>query len=179
MTTKEVWTSYSQDLKQFIISKVKNETIADDILQETFIKIHTKKHTLKNNTKLKPWCFSVARNSVLNYWKTKNKKIVVNSIENETLHLEEKHTEQDCLQGIIKTLPKKYRKPLFLSDIKGLKQQEVANLLNQNLPTTKSQIQRARKLIAEGFMACCGYKMNKDGNLVGEIQERENCKVCN
>ena len=67
MTTKQVWTSYSEDLKRFIISKVKDVTIADDILQDNFIKIHTKLHTLKDITKLKSWCFTVARNSILDY----------------------------------------------------------------------------------------------------------------
>ena len=37
-----------------------------------------------------------------------------------------KHSEKDCLYGILKNLPKKYRNPLFLANIKGLKRQEVA-----------------------------------------------------
>jgi len=178
MTTKQVWTSYSEDLKRFIISKVKDITIADDILQDTFIKIHTKLHTLKDITKLKPWCFTVARNSILNYWKTTNQTFEIANFESETEISENIHTEKDCLRGILKNLPKKYRDPLFLSDIKGLKQQEVATQLKQTLSTTKSQIQRARKLIAQGFMDCCGFQMNAEGNLVGEIQEKEDCKVC-
>ena len=178
MTTQQVWTSYSEDLKRFIISKVKEKTIADDILQDTFIKIHTKLHTLKDITKLKSWCFTVARNSILDYWKSANKPFEIANFEGETEILKDIHTEKDCLQGILKNLPKKYRDPLFLSDIKGLKQQEVANQLKQSLPTTKSQIQRARKLIAQGFMNCCGFVINKEGNLVGEIQEKEDCKVC-
>ena len=88
------------------------------------------------------------------------------------------HSEHDCLHGIIKNLPKKYRDPLFLSDIKGLKQQEIANQLHLPLPTIKSQIQRARKQIAQGFMDCCGFKMNDDGHLIGEIQDKADCKVC-
>lgn len=178
MTTKQVWTSYSEDLKRFIISKVKDVTIADDILQDTFIKIHTKLHTLKDITKLKSWCFTVARNSILDYWKKTNQTFEITNFESDTEILENLHTEKDCLRGILKNLPKKYRDPLFLSDIKGLKQQEVASQLNQSLSTTKSQIQRARKLIAQGFMDCCGFVMNKEGNLVGEIQEKEDCKVC-
>lgn len=179
MTTHQVWTSYSEDLKRFIISKVKNVTIADDILQDTFIKIHTKLHTLKDITKLKSWCFTVARNSILDYWKATNQTFEIANFEAETEIVENTHTEQDCLKAILKNLPKKYRDPLFLSDIKGLKQQEVATQLQQTLPTTKSQIQRARKLIAQGFMDCCGFVINKKGNLVGEIQEKEDCKVCN
>jgi RNA polymerase sigma-70 factor (ECF subfamily) len=179
MTTKQVWTSYSEDLKRFIISKVKDPTIADDILQDTFLKIHTKLYTLKDSTKLKAWCFTVARNSVLDYWQLKNKTFEFADFENETAPQKNTHTEEDCLKGILKSLPEKYRNPLFLADIKGLKQQEVADHLHQSLSTTKSQIQRARKLIAKGFMDCCGFVMNKEGNLIGEIQEKEDCKVCN
>lgn len=178
MTTQEVWTKYHTDIQQFIISKVKEITIADDILQDTFIKIHTKLHTLKDIKKLKSWCFTIARNSILDYWKSKNKTFEIANFESE-IELEENiHTEKDCLRGILKNLPKKYRDPLFLSDIKGLKQQEVADQLKQTLPTTKSQIQRARKLIAEGFMQCCGFVLNEKGNLVGEIKDKEDCKVC-
>jgi len=149
MTTKQVWTSYSKDLKHFIISKVKDTTISDDILQNTFIKIHTNLHTLKDIKKLKSWCFSIAHNSILDYWKSENKTFEIINFKSEETIEENIHTEKDCLQGILKNLPKKYRDPLFLSDIKGLKQQEIATQLNQTLSTTKSQIQRARKLIAK------------------------------
>jgi RNA polymerase sigma-70 factor (ECF subfamily) len=180
MTTQQVWASYSEDLKRFIISKVKDNNIADDILQDTFIKIHTKLHTLKDSTKLKSWCFAVARNSILNYWRLRNKTLKVANfeVETKTEFTDNLHTEEDCLRGILQKIPKKYRTPLFLSDIKGLKQQEVAYQLNQSLSTTKSQIQRARKLIAKGFIDCCGFVINKEGNLVGEIQDKEDCKVC-
>lgn len=178
MTTQQVWKTYSEDLKRFIISKVKDIAIADDILQDTFIKIHTKLHTLKDVKKLKSWCFTVARNSILDHWKATNQTFEIANFEAETILKEDEHTEKDCLRGILQSLPKKYRDPIFLSDIKGLKQQEVASQLKQSLPTTKSQIQRARKLIAKGFIDCCGYVLNDDGKLVGELQEKEDCKVC-
>ena len=44
--------------------------------------------------------------------------------------------------------------------------------------TAKSQIQRARKLIAEGFMECCGLTQNEKGHLVGEIKDKKDCKIC-
>jgi len=179
MTTKDVWQQYAEDLKRFIISKVKNNTLADDILQDTFIKIHTKLHTLKDITKLKSWIFTIARNSIMDSFKANNKTVEIANFESETSLEKEIHTEKDCLRGILQNLPKKYRDPLFLSDIEGLKQAEVAQQLKQSLSTTKSQIQRARKLIAKGFIDCCGFVINKKGMLVGEIQEKEDCKVCN
>tara|TARA_B110000240_G_scaffold19070_1_gene19409 strand:+ start:1223 stop:1762 length:540 start_codon:yes stop_codon:yes gene_type:complete len=179
MTTNEVWKQYSEDVKRFIVSKVHEKTLADDILQDTFMKIHTKLHTLKDARKLKSWIFTIARNSIMDFFRASKISFEVAGLGSEIDTEEDYHTEKDCLIGILQNLPKKYRTPLFLSDIKGMKQSEVAKQLNQNLPTTKSQIQRARKLIAQGFMDCCGFVLNEQGYLVGEIQEKENCKVCN
>ena len=178
MTTQEVWKTYNIDIKRFIMSKVKDKTSTDDILQDIFIKIHIKLHTLKDSNKLKSWVFTITRNSIIDFFKNTQQTFNTSDFD---IPVEEKnhtHTEKDCLYGIIKNLPKKYRDPLFLSDIKGLKQQEVAKQLKQTLSTTKSQIQRARKLIAKGFMDCCGFVLNEDGKLVGEVQEKADCKVC-
>lgn len=178
MTTKEVWDTYADDIRRFILSKVKNAIITEDILQDTFIKVHTKLHTLKDEEKIKPWLFSIARYTLLDHFKKSKQVFTSEDLEWETEPIPKAHSEHDCLRGILKSLPKKYRDPLFLSDIKGMKQQEVANQLNLSLPTVKSQIQRARKQIAQGFMDCCGFKMNNDGYLVGEIQDKADCKVC-
>ena len=152
--------------------------ITEDILQDTFIKIHTKLHTLKDMSKIKPWIFSVARYTLLDYFKASKNTFQIADLEVEEDSEIKEHSEQDCLRGIVKNLPKKYRDPLFLSDIKGLKQQEVAKQLKLPLSTVKSQIQRARKQIAQGFMDCCGFVMNEEGYLVGEIQDKADCKVC-
>jgi len=181
MTTKKAWDTYSADIKHFILSKVKNEAIADDILQDTFIKVHTKLHTLKENAKLKPWLFSVARYTILDYFRSLSQDIDLD-IPNQDVDYNEddsSHTEKDCLRGILINLPKKYRDPIFLFDIMGLKQKDIAARLELPLPTIKSQIQRGRKLIAQGFMDCCGYIMNKKGYLIGELQDKEDCKICN
>ena len=179
METKDIWATYNQDVKLFLHSKVNNEHIVDDLLQETFIKVHTKLDSLKDVTKVKSWVFTIARNTMFDYFK---KKEFVNGgdalIVEPDFEVIGDHTEKDCLHGIIKRLPKKYRDPLFLSDIKGLKQADVAQQLGLELPTTKSRIQRARKLIAKGYMECCDYKMNANGHLVGEIKDKEDCKVC-
>ncbi|WP_296385931.1 sigma-70 family RNA polymerase sigma factor [Winogradskyella sp.] len=178
MTTKEVWTTYAEDLRRFILSKVKDAVITEDILQDTFIKVHTKLHTIKDMSKLKPWLFSVARYTLLDYFKASKKTFQIVGLEIEADATINEHSEQDCLRGILKNLPKKYRDPLFLSDIKGMKQQEIAHQLKLPLSTVKSQIQRARKQIAQGFMDCCGFVMNEEGYLVGEIQDKADCKVC-
>ncbi|UPS90493.1 sigma-70 family RNA polymerase sigma factor [Bizionia sp. M204] len=178
MTTHDIWNTYADDIKYFILSKVKEPAIADDLLQETFIKVHTKKDMLKNDEKLKSWLFSIARFTVMDYFRAQ--KTIAKLPENELVDTDftPEHTEHDCLRSIIKSLPKKYRDPLFLSDIKGMKQADIAQQLQLALPTVKSQIQRGRKLITQGFMDCCDFTRNESGFLVGEIKDKKDCKIC-
>ena len=179
MNTKDIWTSYHEDVRRFIGSKIKEGHIIDDLLQETFIKVHTKLDSLKDKSKVKSWIFMIARNTMFDYFKNRDFISEGNAIIDEPDDdVIDNHTEKDCLRGIIKRLPKKYRDPLFLSDIRGLKQKDVAEQLKLELPTAKSRIQRARKLITKGYMDCCDYKMNANGHLVGEVKQKEECKVC-
>jgi RNA polymerase sigma-70 factor (ECF subfamily) len=178
MQTQDIWNVYSNALKHFILSKVKNKGVTDDLLQETFIKVHTKLHQLEDDTKLKSWLFSIARNVVVDHFRQQDFTYYLSDDNFIDQEQKQEHSEHDCLRGIIKNLPKKYRDPLFLSDIKGLKQQEVAKQLHLPLPTVKSQLQRARKQLAQGFVDCCGFVLNDKGHLVGEIQDKADCKVC-
>ena len=68
---------------------------------------------------------------------------------------------------------------MLLSEIKGLKQAEVARTLGISLSGAKSRIQRGRKLLKDGFIACCDYKLNESGYLVGEHKDKKDCKICN
>jgi len=178
MTTTELWETYANDVKRLIMSKVKDAQITDDLSQEVFIKAHTKLATLKDERKVKSWLLSVSRNMVLDYFRKSNKEV---SLIDEEVSINDEnyaHSEKDCLPGIIKNLPQKYRNPLLLSDIKGMKQAEIASQLNLPLATVKSQIQRGRKLIVQGYMDCCDYKLNDKGLLIGEVKDQKQCKVC-
>lgn len=179
MTTNQVWQQYAEDIKHYIFSKVKDSNIADDLLQETFLKIHIKLYTLKDSSKLKSWAFTIARNITINYFRANNKFIEIQDFGDSVQFHNDTHSKEDCLPVHIKNLDKKYRTPLFLSDIKGMKQAKIAKQLELPITTIKSRIQRARKKITQGYIDCCGYTLNNDGVLVGEDKEMEDCKICN
>lgn len=56
---------------------------------------------------------------------------------------------QEKIATAIASLPEKYRLPIVLCDIEGRSYQEIAEILNLGLGTTKSRISRARKLLKE------------------------------
>ncbi|HAH23755.1 MAG TPA: hypothetical protein DCL77_08360, partial [Prolixibacteraceae bacterium] len=67
--TNELWTRFSDSLHRFILAKVKNEALADDLLQDTFIRIHSKIDSLRDETKVQAWVYQVARNIINDYYR--------------------------------------------------------------------------------------------------------------
>ncbi|MCP4630257.1 MAG: hypothetical protein GY850_43115 [bacterium] len=55
--TEAIWTKFSPQLKHFILRRVSDKSVADDILQEVFKKIHSHIGTLKDDMKVEPWIY--------------------------------------------------------------------------------------------------------------------------
>jgi RNA polymerase sigma-70 factor (ECF subfamily) len=179
MKTEKIWSAFSDTLKKFILSKVKDEVITDDILQEVFIKIHLNKSKIQKKDRIKSWLFTIAKNTTSDYFRKKD--FIVPYAPNYKFHdvnSKDHHDARDCIVPLILNLPKKHKEVLLLTEIKGLKQQEAADQLGISLASAKSRVLRGRKLLKKGFMDCCNYTQDKSGFLKGEHKSIAECKVC-
>lgn len=70
-----VYANYRALLYFIIISIVKNEEDAKDILQDTFMKIYTSVSTLRDDSKFHGWVSGIAKNLALNHLKTMNRTV--------------------------------------------------------------------------------------------------------
>lgn len=176
METKEIWDKYSEELRKYLLGKTGNMILAEDVLQEAFLKVHLKRSNLKSPSLVRPWLYTIINNTLTDFFRQKQYshtvEIPVTSEETES------HTAENCLLPLIQKLPEKYKEALMLSEIKGHKQSKVAEILQISVSGAKSRIQRGRKLLQEGFMDCCDYTLNDEGLLVGEGKSETDCKVC-
>ena len=72
METQNIWKKYHDELYFFILKKTKDKDIANDVFQNTFLKIHKSITQLKSVDKTKPWVFQIARNEIANRFTLKN-----------------------------------------------------------------------------------------------------------
>src|SRR5437868_4950925 len=63
-TTEGIWTHLSSDLRRFIRRRVADDHVADDLLQETFVRVHRKIGTLQGADRLAAWVYRIARNVI-------------------------------------------------------------------------------------------------------------------
>jgi RNA polymerase sigma-70 factor (ECF subfamily) len=164
-----IYRNYHKLLMAFIIRRVKNRFIAEDILQDVFIKVLHNIKTLKDTEKIKNWLFQITRNSIIDYYR--NVKESVESTErvlNTNDHHEDEVSKklQLSVLSMIQQLPFKYRQALFLADYKGLAQKEIAYKLNVSLTCVKSRVQRARRMMKEIYLKCCHFEFDRNGKVI-------------
>lgn len=174
-----VWNEFSSGLKSFILSRVKNEPDADDILQDVFLKIHYNLHTLKDQSRIRPWVYQITRNLITDYFRSKN----INSSETEfpdisdfpvsSLKLMDTAVE-DMIQMMGELSPESCE-ALCLTEIEGLSQKEYAEKKGISYSGAKSRVQRARMMLKDLLFKCCHYQFDRYGTVI-DIQPK--CCCC-
>lgn len=164
-------------LKNFILKKVQNTTVAEDIVQEVMMKLiesHQKNVGIEN---VKAWLFQVARNTIHDYFNKNN--ITQNASEFEATFADQESNDfelsiYDSIIPMIQLLPKKYAEPLYWSDIDKIPQIEIAERLKISLSAAKMRIQRARLQLRELFVESCDIDYDANGNFVS-CTVKKNC----
>lgn len=178
---ENIWLDYHHKLHDFIQSRVGDASIADDILQDVFTRIHSRLDSLKDSGKIQSWIYQITRNAIIDFYRT-NKKMteLPESLSNIEMDNNEKNRKEisNWLLPMIKSLPDIYQQALTLSEIEGLPQKEVAKKLGLSLPGAKARIQRGRVLLKKTLVECCSYKFDRKGNVIDYESKGETCKDC-
>jgi RNA polymerase sigma-70 factor (ECF subfamily) len=76
-------------------------------------------------------------------------------------------TLEPLVPVMIKMLPESLGLPLYMSDIEGVPQKEIADKLGLSISGAKSRIQRAREKLKELFFECCYFELDQKGMPMG------------
>lgn len=180
-STEQIWQEYHHKLHGFIQSRVSDSSLADDILQDVFTRIHSRIDSLKDSRKIQSWIYQITRNAIIDYYRARKiTEELPESLSNKELDNKEKTRKEisNWILPMIKSLPDIYQQALKLSEIEGLPQKEVARKLGLSLPGAKARIQRGRALLKKELVDCCSYKFDRKGNVIDYQCKGETCKDC-
>lgn len=139
----------------FILSIVKNQFDAEDIMQNTFIKIRTSAHLYKKQGKPLAWIFTIARNITLMEFRSKN-KLSSNSFDelsNDIKFSDEINVDDKIvLEAVFKVLTAEERQIVIMHALTGMKHREIAEILELPTSTVLSKYSRSIKKMQNSFM---------------------------
>lgn len=155
---KTIYDSNIIGLIAFINGYTKNKTQAEDIVQETFIKLWKVRETLDLNISLKSFLYKTAYNSFIDNYRKKQRELTMldNWMYNRLMELT---IEDEDIKGkkiihmlkAIEALPPKCKEVFVLSKYEHLKYSQIAKKLNISIKTVEAQMGRAFSLIRKEF----------------------------
>ena len=168
-----IYECYHSRVRSFILKIVRDEWIADDLVQETFTRVITHINELRDSNSLSTWIFRIAYNLCQDYFRspaTKNleankaPEIAAPGIVPPHQGME-KSEMSACVQVHMQRLSEPLLTILILYDMFGFKQAEIASIIRISVANVKVRLHRARNKLRENLEAESAFEKDQRGIL--------------
>ena len=152
---------YKDRLLNFVLRYFNNVEQAEDVVQDTLIKLYTHASYYKNVAKFSTWIFTIAKNNALtelrknkrkktdSLWTDDGQVIDINSKEESLDSKVQNEIAIDQLNKFLDEIPENFRMAVVLRDFQELSYEEISKILEIPIGTIKSRINRGRIQLAE------------------------------
>ena len=152
---------YKDRLLNFVLRYFNNVEQAEDVVQDTLIKLYTHASYYKNVAKFSTWIFTIAKNNALtelrknkrkktdSLWTEDGQVIDINSKEESLDSKVQNEIAIDQLNKFLDEIPENFRMAVVLRDFQELSYEEISKILEIPIGTIKSRINRGRIQLAE------------------------------
>lgn len=154
----ELMGTYGQEIQQLVFAYVHNETIAEDLTQEIFVKCYKSLAFFKGKSSIKTWLWRIAINHAKDYLKSWYSQSVKPADDFSLIIADEKESiEQTIIQqdedaqlaDAVMQLTIKYREVIYLFYYEECSIKEIAEVLEVNQNTVKTRLRKSKSLLKE------------------------------
>lgn len=151
---RDLYNQYSQAMYHVIVRIVGQRSEAEDLLQESFIKVFKQLNHFKSRSSLGAWIKKICINTSLTQLKKKQRFEIVELNSNENFQEEQNEAidyDAKTIHECIKKLPTGSRIVVSLYLLEGYRHSEIAEILEITESTSKSQYNRGKKLLRKAL----------------------------
>ena len=164
---------------------VRNQSDAEDLVQETYLKALHSFGSFQPGTNFRAWMFRILRNTFLSSRSKLERRMTVamdseedfpvlpaTSVTPESLLID--RSCNDAVRCAIEQLPVIFREVILLCDVEGASYREIAEILSIPLGTVMSRLARARKAVRESLRSTPGAPLShyREASLITETHEK-------
>lgn len=151
-----LYNRYKNPIYAFCVKMLGDRALAQDVMQETFLRVYENRDRLLNTSSFKSWVFTIARNQCLNQLRRSKRQV---SLEGESVSIAmlvphgqvaqlEKSEQTELVNYFLNELKEDYREVLILREYQNLSYEEIAAVTRSTLSAVKSRLFKARRKLA-------------------------------
>ena len=149
----ELIDQYERDLLHLCCVVLRDISMAEDAVQETFLKAYQHMDSFRGESSAKTWLYSIALNVCRDMMRSRWYRLFDRRVELEKLAIpvEGISDVSIALMEEILRLPKKYREVVFLFYYQDMKLAEIAQLLGLSVSAIGDRLQKARQMLRKSL----------------------------
>ena len=147
---------YQAPLSRYLYNMVRDEELARDLTQDTFLEAYQRIPNTQGEIKLKSWLYRIATNNAIDV--LRRRKLVSwlpwtveTPIPKEPRSFEDDLSQRESVRDALNRLPEKYRTILLLHDYQGFRCHEIGEMLNISLDAAKKRLARGREMFRDVY----------------------------
>lgn len=166
------WTAHESELRGWLRRRVGNNALADDLLQDLFLKALRQGERFCAVENARAWLFEVARNTLADHLRVARPMVALpDDLVAPFEDIDTVDTLTACLPRVLSELNPDDREALTLCDLQGMAQADFARLKSLSLSAAKSRVQRARVRLRAQMSLVCQVQVD-DGGRVSDFVPR-------
>jgi len=151
---------YQHRLLRYLVYLSGNRELAEDLFQETWIRVLERGHQYDGKREFSTWLYAVARNLTIDYLRKKNPVSLDGLMDDEghaslepadtqpmAWQIVQQHQQAERISAALVSIPAEYRETVVLRFQEGLALEEIATITGAPLGTVKSRLYRALNLL--------------------------------
>jgi RNA polymerase sigma-70 factor (ECF subfamily) len=157
----EIYDAFNHRLLRFLTRLARNRSVAEDLLEETWLRLVSGSEDLHAETRLGPWLFTVARNLYVSHCRSRAREdsytadlilLWPGGLPQSPFDLASLNQFEEQMEAAIASLPPMYREVLLLVGVEQLRPTDAARVCGITPESLRQRLSRARRLISR-FLA--------------------------
>lgn len=154
----QIYNTFNPRLYNFLARLSGSRDVAEDLVEETWLRLVSASATLDVDTRIAPWLFTVGRNLYVSYCRSRGREQSYTSdflllwpdrLSPSPFDWASANESEVRLNAALAALPVKYREALLLVGVEGLRPAEAAAVCGISPEAFRQRLSRARALISE------------------------------
>ena len=182
LSSASLYEAYGPKIRRYILSMARDPDEADDLTQETFLRVHRGLASLQDRDAVVSWLYRIATRVCYDRFRQSSNQPALETLETDpSLQAQvpwsdaelprldkalERAEMSSCVRQFLDELPHDYRTAIILHDLEDVTNPQIAELLGTSLATVKIRVYRARRKLQDALSSDCDFFFDESGVFV-------------